>query len=98
MNTSVFGDRVVERRNLIFVIEDTENNKFGYHLSSKISKIGKPISDEFTFVFTLENNGRLKEGNGMMKFETKMEEWNCWIDDKDEDMLAGLGRGHALFL
>ena len=67
MNTSVFGDRVVERRNLIFVIEDTENNKFGYYLSSKISKIGKPISDEFAFVFTLENNGRLKEGNGMMK-------------------------------
>ena len=98
MNTSVFGDRVVERRNLIFVIEDTENNKFGYYLNTKISRIGTSISDEFAFVFTLENNGRLKEGNGMMKYETKVEEWNCWIHDKDKNTLAGLGCGHTICL
>ena len=95
---SVFDDKILGRGNLIFVIEDTNGNKFGYYLSSNISSINNTISDEHAFLFTLKNNGRVTEGNGMMKFEYTKKEWACFIESKTSNMLIGLGDGFTICL
>ena len=35
-NTSVFNDQINKRKNLIFLIEDEEGEKFGYYLNDEI--------------------------------------------------------------
>ena len=63
-NTSVFDDRVHGKNQLIFVVEDTNNNKFGGYIGSTINQLGW-TTDSNAFVFSLKSNGRLKK---MMKF------------------------------
>ena len=36
LNTSVFNTKLQKRGQLVFVVEDTENNKFGYYLATNI--------------------------------------------------------------
>ena len=70
-NTSVFNDKIENKYNLLFVVEDEQNNKFGCYLSTIIvpNTYDTWIStDNNTFLFSLKSNGRL---NGMMKFEIK---------------------------
>ena len=78
-NENVFAMRLFIRSQLIFVIEDEEDQKFGGYLNSKIDKVFSyndegyrcgdgTIKDENAFVFSLQSNGRLNE---MMKFEIK---------------------------
>ncbi|BFU26688.1 hypothetical protein EHI2019_000811900 [Entamoeba histolytica] len=38
-NTSVFGERVMNKEHLIIIIEDEEGNKFGEYVNSKIDKV-----------------------------------------------------------
>ena len=58
--------------NLIILIEDEKNNKFGTYVGSKIEKLGTGSNGAWTndpnaFLFSLKSNGRIKEG--MIKFE-----------------------------
>ena len=67
------NEKIMNKSNLVFVIEDENNNKFGGYLNEKIDKIcegfwNSNISDSNAFVFSLQSNGRL---NGMMKFGVK---------------------------
>ena len=80
------------------MIEDTQNNKFGYYLSSIITEIDTEIYDEHAFLFTLKNNGRVKQGNGMMKFEYTKNDWAHLVYSKTDDVLIGIGTGHDLCL
>ena len=64
-NTSVFDDRLMNKSNLIFIVEDTNGNKFGGYITSKIEKYDSYINDEKAFVFSLKSNNRLKR---MKKF------------------------------
>ena len=79
--TSVFDLKVFNRNNLIFLIEDTQHNKFGGYVSATIDKYstfktsaGKQtihyIKDEKSFLFSLKSNGRL---NNPEKYEIKPE-------------------------
>ena len=97
-NTSVFDDKILGKSHLIFVIEDTNGNKFGYYLSSNISSINNEIFDEHAFLFTLKNNGRITEGNGMMKFEHTKKEWACCVKNKGNHSLFGIGERFTLCL
>ena len=65
-NTTMFEDKVKGKGNLIFVIEDTNNNKFGGYLNATINQVDKLINDPNSFKFSLKSNNRIK---GMMKFE-----------------------------
>ncbi|ELP90601.1 hypothetical protein EIN_021000 [Entamoeba invadens IP1] len=62
---SDFKDKVFGKEKLLFVVEDTNKNKFGGVIFSKISKAGQCICDKEAFSFTLKSNGRI---NGMQKF------------------------------
>ena len=65
-NTSVFGDKIYGKSNLMFIVEDTNNNKFGGYLTSTIDKYDDYIIDKNAFVFSLKSNGRI---NGTKKFD-----------------------------
>ena len=92
INTSVLEDKLGDRSQLVFLIKDTDNNKFGYYLSLKgATKYGDYYStDENTFLFSLKSNGRL---NRMMKFEIKDTECGYTIKPKSDDVLIQLGSG-----
>ena len=76
INTSVFDSKILNKKQLIFIVEDTEGNKFGGYINEKIDKIreepGDEIIDSKSFVFSLESNGRL---NCMKKFNIKQPQY-----------------------
>ena len=94
-NTSVFDDRVMNKSNLMFVIEDTNNNKFGGYITATINKCDNSnyIHDSNAFVFSLKSNERL---NGMMKFEIKDPECGIKMYEKSHQKLFGIGGGHDI--
>ena len=67
-NKSVFNERIIGKKQLVFLIEDEENYKFGYYLNTEIqNKFDKRLStDNKTFEFNLKSNGVLTQP---MKFE-----------------------------
>ena len=71
----VFNQRIMNKNQLAFVVEDTNGNKFGGYLNATIYRTNygngwenSNIPDSNAFLFSLKSNGRL---NGMMKFEIK---------------------------
>ena len=64
-NSPVFGTRVLGKQHLLFVIEDTDDNKFGGYISATIHLPSRWIKDQNSFLFSLESNGRI---DGMKKF------------------------------
>ena len=58
----------MNRSNLVFVVEDTNNNKFGCYLPIKIDKYDTDVpGNKDMLLFSLKSSGRT---NGkMMKFE-----------------------------
>ena len=71
----------------MFVVEDTENNKFGYYLNTEIiEKYDDWIpTDKDSFTFSLKSNNRL---NGMMKFEQKDTKYGYYIYSNENGNLA----------
>ena len=61
----------MNKSQLLFVIEDRNNNKFGGYLTSTISGVNTWITDYNSFSFSLKSNGNI---NGMQKFEIQS---NC---------------------
>ena len=64
------------KSNLIFVIEDTNNNKFGGFVSSTITKCDTWINDSNSFLFSLKSNGRL---NNMKQFKITEPQYGFWM-------------------
>ena len=57
-NTTTFGDKVINKNDLIFLIEDTEGNKFGEYLHEKIPGF-TTVTDSNAFLFSLEDNNQI---------------------------------------
>ena len=93
VNTSVFDDRILNKSNLIFIIEDTNNNKFGGYISSTIDKENSYINDSNAFVFSLKSNNRNKE---MKKFNISDSSNAFYLYDKSDSRIFGFGRGHDI--
>ena len=36
MNTGIFNEKIKQKKQLLFVIEDEKREKFGYHLNTKV--------------------------------------------------------------
>ena len=51
---------IMNKSNLVFLIETNENIKFGGFISSKINKINTFIGDEKVFIFTFKDNKPMK--------------------------------------
>ena len=80
-HTSVFNSRIEGRSQLVFLVEDTNDNKFGYYLNTRIEPNRYDrwtATDKKTFLFSLQSNGRITGGNGMMKFEIKDTRLGCY--------------------
>ena len=60
VDESEFNDLILNKQNLLFLIETDDNIKFGGFISSKINKIEDYISDENAFVFTFKDNKPMK--------------------------------------
>ena len=69
-DTSVLNERLDGRNQVVFIIEDDRGEKFGYYLNCEISDnyVDWSCSDDKSFLFNLESNGRLPQP---MKFEIK---------------------------
>ena len=92
-NTSTFDSKILNKNKLVFIVEDTEGNKFGGYIDAKIDGIfenpdWKIITDSKSFVFSLESNGRL---NGMKKFNIKKPEEAFYLYNKSDDYLFSIG-------
>ncbi|BFU25321.1 predicted protein [Entamoeba histolytica] len=87
-NTSVFDQRIINKEHIIIIIEDTEGNKFGGYVNSKIDEVGYYIYDSQSFVFSLESNGRIE---GMKKFDIKQPEDAFCLYNQSHDFLFAFG-------
>ncbi|BFU26198.1 trichohyalin, putative [Entamoeba histolytica] len=89
-NTSVFDQRLMNKENIIIIIEDSDGNKFGGYVNSKIDEVGHYIKDSHSFLFSLESKGRMKR---MKKFDIIEQEYAFWLDNQSSDGLFSFGCG-----
>ena len=91
-DTSVFNERIIGKKQLVFLIEEEEDGEiFGYYLNTKIvKKYGWQKTDSKTFQFNLQSkNNRLKQP---MKFEIKDLKWGgIWMYEKSDSRLINFG-------
>ncbi|BFU18091.1 trichohyalin, putative [Entamoeba histolytica] len=90
-NTSVFIQRILNKKYIIIIIEDEEGNRFGGYVSEKIDKVGR-IYDSKSFVFSLESKGRLE---GMIKFDIRQPQYAFYLYNKSHDILFSFGNGYG---
>ena len=72
INTSVMNEKIITKKNLLFLIETITGEKFGYFLESEIKEkydYTPEITTEKTFHFNLEST--YERLSGPMKFEAK---------------------------
>ena len=65
---SVLNEHIIGKKELVFLIEDTNGEKFGYYLNTEVIEKyypNKVETDSKSFQFNLKSNGRL---SGSMKF------------------------------
>ena len=93
-NTSVFDTKVMNRSHLIFVIEDTKNNKFGYYFTGTVNKLNDWIKSPNCFIFSLKANNR---SDGMYKFEEKNSCAGIIIGDKSHEWTIHVAWGFIVF-
>ena len=92
--TSVLNDRIIGKKQLVFLIEDDDGEKFGYYLNTEV--IENYDEDEWTetdnrtFHFNLESkDNRLSKP---MKFEiTDPQKGGCYLSEKSHECLIVLG-------
>ena len=87
---SVVNNFIVGKSNLLFLIEDTKGNRFGYFEPTQISNTFDSIqqTNEHSFHFLLESNGRIKD---MWKFENKNHRVGIMLWEQQFDQLITLG-------
>ena len=69
VGTTQINQKLINRSELMFLVEDTEQNKFGFYLSTKIQPNifdNWVATDSNSFLFSLKSNGRIDR---MMQFE-----------------------------
>ena len=77
--STIFGEKIMNRNDLLFIIEDNDGNKFGEYLHAKVTGWNKWVNDDKAFIFSLKSNGRL---DGIKKFEIKNSQnvFKLWND------------------
>ena len=85
-NTSVFDDKIMNKSNVVFIVEDTQNNKFGYYFTGTVvsNKLSKNNKSNDCFLFSLKSNGRLDK---MMKFEESSSCSGFYVGNKSDSYL-----------
>ena len=94
IKTSIFDDRIKGKYNLLIVIEDDQNNKFGGYITQPIQQ-NTWTSDKQAFLFSLKSNGRIKK---QMKFEIKenVSKYAFYLGGKEESWLFQFSCNHDI--
>ena len=81
----------------MFVIEDTNNNKFGGYITASLQPTGSNTTDHNSFLFSLKSNGRV---SGMHKFEIQSSnsQYAFYLDTKSSGALFRFGGGHDMMI
>ena len=95
-NDSDFDTKIMNQKQLVFLIEDKDGEKFGYYLNTEVIEDyyweygDQPIkTDKKSFEFNLESNGRLPHP---MKFEIKdLQKGGYYLYEKSENHFISLG-------
>ena len=103
---STFDSILKGLSNIVIIIEDTERNRFGGYIESTIDDfttinshddklLCSPVSDENSFLFTFESNGRCL---GVMKFDMKEEdkEYTFVLYPSNHELLFSMGKGEDI--
>ncbi|EKE40396.1 hypothetical protein ENU1_091720 [Entamoeba nuttalli P19] len=91
--TSVFDLKLLYKKHIIIIVEDTQGNIFGEYVNSKIDKVDAWINDPHAFVFSLESKGRLKK---MMKFDIKEPKYGFFMESSSYGPLFDIGFGRDI--
>ena len=90
--SSSFNRVIINKSNLLFLIEDEDGEIFGYYLSTQVPQdIGRSSTDFNSFHFNLKSkDNRLKYP---IKFEIKHPVWGgiCLYDENEKEYLINLG-------
>ena len=89
--TSVLNERIIGKKELVFLIEEEDGEKFGYYLNTEVIEDYDywKETDKKSFEFNLESNGRLQQP---MKFEIKDLKYGGYeLFKKSDDCLIILG-------
>jgi hypothetical protein len=93
-NTNTFEMKVKNRSNLMFIVEDTNGNKFGGYLNTKIDHVdGDYYNDSNAFVFTLKSPGR---NLGMRKFGISNSSYAFYLYNQSSSYLFLFGYGYDI--
>ena len=91
-DTSVLNERIIRKKQIVFLIEDEDNEIFGYYFNTKIEQIYGywQQTDSKSFHFNLQSRkNRLKQP---MKFEIKnLKNGGIYLCQKTNKFLIGLG-------
>ena len=92
VNDTVFDDRIMGKKQLVFLIQDERGEKFGYYLNTQINYEyaidTMKKTDAKSFEFNLQSNGRL---TGPMKFEIKNLKHGYGLKNKSHKILIQIG-------
>nr|BAN40734.1 hypothetical protein [Entamoeba invadens] len=91
--TSVFGEKVMNKCNLCFVVEDCNHNKFGGVFTGYINKVSEYLKGGSSYIFSLVRNGTLNP----KKFKKSENDTNeFYLRAQNEPYLFGFGAGHDI--
>ena len=90
INSSDLNDRIIGKKQLIFLIETDDGEKFGYYLNTEIiEKYDELIPTDFkSFLFNLQSNGRIKHPR---KYEIIEIPCGYYLFDKSQPELLIVG-------
>ena len=57
-DSQIFRNKILNHQHLYFIVIDNQNNVFGHYTNSNMNQTDKWITDNESFLFTLNNNGR----------------------------------------
>ena len=89
-NRSLFNQKIIGKKQLVFLIENLDGEVFGYYLNTQVNeqyKYSRQETDSKTFHFNLKSNGRFPNP---MKFEIKdLEKGGIKLfQDSDEHLIT----------
>ena len=83
INNSSLGVKLLERNDILILIDDGENNKFGCYFPSTIKTIGKYNESENCFIYSL---------NKKKRYSIKTKKQGMCIHKVDDDKLITIGK------
>ena len=89
-NSSIFENKVKGKRNVSFIVEDDQCNKYGYYFDSTPIEINRWMKNKNSFLFSFKINGKFNE-NG--KYEEKDASEGLFVGNKSNEWIIHINWG-----